>query len=122
MLAPAAAAPACQPSLSASRAKARGGPQAAIRANRSNIAELHARHHDDRVGALGSDRQRLLRHLAGMARVVLVEEELGLPEERLDALLVRTLALFERRVRVLRASKKKRCATDLREAFGVGLG
>ena len=86
------------------------------------LIELHAREHHEDVGALGGDGERVLELLFGVTGVVLVEEQLGRPEQRLDALLVGVLALLERGVGVLRAAKQERGATDLGVALGIGRG
>jgi hypothetical protein len=86
------------------------------------VLELHAGHGDADAGVLGRERERLLDDLAGVARVVLLEEEIGAPEERLDPLLgAGLLGGVVRLVRVLGRAEQVRGAADEAHALGVAV-
>ncbi len=84
------------------------------------VLELDAGHGHVGARVPGGELEGLLDHLAGVARVVLVEEELGAIEERLHALLAaRLLGGVVGVVGVARAAEQVRGAAHQGEADGI---
>ena len=108
----------------ASRASFLGGVEV------ERLLELHAREHHARVGAMRGELQRLGQHLLGVPRIVLVEVQVGAPEERLRARApvkrparrrdLGSLTLVIGGVRVLRMPQQVHRASLHRQPLGVG--
>jgi hypothetical protein len=85
--------------------------------------ELHARHRRVHVRVAGRELERVLHHRARVPGVVLVEEQLGAREQRVDAFVAaRLLGEVEGVVGLACVAEQVRRAADEREALGVGVG